>query len=749
MEKILKTSILAIIFAIGIYFFVGTEVNAVNKDINSISDFQDYLTNQSITGISTSGNTITLNNSVSIGGDTLNFKNGEYILDLNGKALTTTGYAQIVVDGATLTIKDTVGTGSTTLGIYVKENSTLNIINGKFQESISNEGTLNIQNGIFTTILFNMKNLIIENGNFACVNQSGTATIKGGTFTAFSGSPSYTTEALYVAATAKLTTKLEGGTFTTTDPNCVAITMETTLFGNQDDIYSMISDEYLVNFDGPINYLRKSEDNENYYSTYKNTVTITKNEYLGEFRKISTDGNWTVTSFKPNDAESAEFLLTAIANDCIDTTKYEVSAGCADWQNADVTKIIVHLTNKATGEHQSHILNVTYNIPNAMTIQKIAEVLTRMKYYESHEDMSVKSAYMLDDLYLINYLYANSKGFDADGGSGKALNFAKDLINAINGSNISFKFDPRAGENTQTGLYEFAMGQAIVYYNGIACTSKNAAVTVNHVIYIPDTTEQTTEAYEAAVLKRIQDYLGISTGISVEFGGTLESLNYQEERYGDLPGGGWGSIGMVDVTYNENELIDDNASDGNYYNITINGETYRFAVLTKEESKLEVPKYVGSDILSNISVSSDDTTIPLDTALTVNEVSNKEIENAIGTSVYAAYDISLYSGFKKASVTSLDNGKFIVSVPVPENLKDKEIIVYYITSKGEKEIHNATVENGIASFETDHFSTYILAESSKDNTPKTGIKNNTIIAISTLGMIATVAVVVIKKARCF
>ena len=47
---------------------------------------------------------------------------------------------------------------------------------------------------------------------------------------------------------------------------------------------------------------------------------------------------------------------------------------------------------------------------------------------------------------------------------------------------------------------------------------------------------------------------------------------------------------------------------------------------------------------------------------------------------------------------------------MPENLKGKEITVYYINSKGEKEEHIATVKDGYATFETDHFSTYVLAE---------------------------------------
>ena len=67
-----------------------------------------------------------------------------------------------------------------------------------------------------------------------------------------------------------------------------------------------------------------------------------------------------------------------------------------------------------------------------------------------------------------------------------------------------------------------------------------------------------------------------------------------------------------------------------------------------------------------------------------------EIKKALGTSVYAAYDISLYSNAKQTKITRLENSKFEVSIPIPENLKDKDITVYYITDAGDKEEHTAS-----------------------------------------------------------
>jgi len=182
------------------------------------------------------------------------------------------------------------------------------------------------------------------------------------------------------------------------------------------------------------------------------------------------------------------------------------------------------------------------------------------------------------------------------------------------------------------------------------------------------------------------------------YGGTLQSITEAAEYY-----------------WNKSEFFDETTSGTNYYNLTINGKTYKFVICKKDASELETPKYVGTDVISNISITSDVTTIPLDTAVMVEKVENDTIEAALGTSIYAAYDITLYSNAKQAKIESIEGGMFRVSVPVPENLKDiKNITVYYINSKGEKEEHIATVTDGVATFETDHFSTYVLAEKIKE-----------------------------------
>ena len=128
------------------------------------------------------------------------------------------------------------------------------------------------------------------------------------------------------------------------------------------------------------------------------------------------------------------------------------------------------------------------------------------------------------------------------------------------------------------------------------------------------------------------------------------------------------------------------------------------------DAQLVEPTYVGLDLSSKIEITSEDSSIPLDTSLTVKNVNDSSIKDKIGTENYKSYDISLYSDAKGAKIEKLENGKFTVKIPVPTELNGKELVVYYITTTGEKEEHEVTIKDGYAVFTTDHFSTYTLAE---------------------------------------
>ena len=107
------------------------------------------------------------------------------------------------------------------------------------------------------------------------------------------------------------------------------------------------------------------------------------------------------------------------------------------------------------------------------------------------------------------------------------------------------------------------------------------------------------------------------------------------------------------------------------------------------------------------------------------------------------------------------NGKVKISIPIPSDYNKDRLEVYRIADNGEKIKYEITIEGDYATFETDHFSTYVLAEREEqqeqttnndqtsnehklDETPKTG--NTSVIGIIiAVAVISLAGVVIIKK----
>lgn len=169
------------------------------------------------------------------------------------------------------------------------------------------------------------------------------------------------------------------------------------------------------------------------------------------------------------------------------------------------------------------------------------------------------------------------------------------------------------------------------------------------------------------------------------------------------------------------------------------------------------------DETTNIRVETNTTVLPVNTKLVVNELKEgksyetaTEVLSDLADKMYV-YDITLQS----EGVEVQPNGKVKVSIPVPNDLDINKLVVYRINDDRTKTEYAVTVENGYATFETDHFSTYVLAEEKtaqgitgeinnettnetiaegeKDETPKTGI--DTKLNINNIGLITLVAII--------
>ena len=67
----------------------------------------------------------------------------------------------------------------------------------------------------------------------------------------------------------------------------------------------------------------------------------------------------------------------------------------------------------------------------------------------------------------------------------------------------------------------------------------------------------------------------------------------------------------------------------------------------------------------------------------------------------------------------LEDGSFEVRIPLSEKLKGKDLVAYYVDDNGNKEEHEVTIKDGYAVFNTNHFSTYTLAEKPAEKPDKT------------------------------
>lgn len=185
-------------------------------------------------------------------------------------------------------------------------------------------------------------------------------------------------------------------------------------------------------------------------------------------------------------------------------------------------------------------------------------------------------------------------------------------------------------------------------------------------------------------------------------------------------------------------------------------------VIVRKEKVTEPVKL--EETTTKIKLEADTTVIPANTVLNTKEVKEEKVLNTVKESLkdiatkYMVYDINLLSNGVKIQ----PNGKVKISIPVPTEYNKANLVIYRVADNGDKTEYAVTVNGDIATFETDHFSTYVLAEKEikqntgntettqtkpvtevrkKDDTPKTGTTASIyfmipIAVISAIGIIA-------------
>lgn len=134
------------------------------------------------------------------------------------------------------------------------------------------------------------------------------------------------------------------------------------------------------------------------------------------------------------------------------------------------------------------------------------------------------------------------------------------------------------------------------------------------------------------------------------------------------------------------------------------------------------------DVATDIRISTNDEIVPLGTVFKIEEIKNGNSYNKVKTILKEGTKFKVYDIKLKLDESYIQpKGKIKMSIPIPTNFDKSKLIVYRIEEDGTKVEYKVKIEDEYATFETDHFSTYVLAEENSnitDTENNLGVNNN-------------------------
>lgn len=145
----------------------------------------------------------------------------------------------------------------------------------------------------------------------------------------------------------------------------------------------------------------------------------------------------------------------------------------------------------------------------------------------------------------------------------------------------------------------------------------------------------------------------------------------------------------------------------NGYTIMLNDEKLAYIVLKKE-----ITNVVEEDTTTGIKLETDTKIVPENTVLETKKVTESKTIQIVEESIkevstkFVTYDITL----KSEGVAIQPNGKVKIKIPIPNGYDKTKLLVYRISEDGTKTKYDIKIEENYVIIETDHFSTYVIAE---------------------------------------
>ena len=462
------------------------------------------------------------------------------------------------------------------------------------------------------------------------------------------------------------------------------------------------------------------EDNK-MLADYNITSEVKPNSHtwisLREFDE--TAKKYTSKSIKPETEDNAYIILTdLLAKDGI-TPIFNAEQNFTKFEGYDDKYYYTNIT-------------VTYNYDN--NIKTVVDKLTK----NIPEDQDI---FKMKDFEIVNF-WVNG---------GKQFYYSSELMSCMNNKN--FEFNELMGDTTP--FASMTAGPVTLKYDGTIYYARYMlGVEAEHVLYVPTNTAKAD--YLKVMQERVDNYIGKGKAVISDCG-TVEQ-------------------DTTEYPIDPQNPIFEKSSDGHIYKMIIGEKSFYFVIKADTES-MYTPTFISSDVATDVAISANSGTLPLDTLIRVNEITGgdqyEKIMKILALENGEIYDLKLFSQALEKNITKLEDGSFEVRIPLSEKLKGKDLVAYYVDDNGNKEEHEVTIKDGYAVFNTNHFSTYTLAEkpaetpdetpietpdntpkgddntnneNEKDDTPKTGTG---ILAIeSILGIFAVVlasAVIIAKR----
>ncbi|MGN0436847.1 MAG: LPXTG cell wall anchor domain-containing protein [Wujia sp.] len=614
--------------------------------------------------------------------------------------------AALIIKDCEVTITGDAFVGGYDLDSTIKPAILVKAESGNAALNIDDNAGIQIQGAIKTEATSNEINVTINNGSYSCdtscsefeLGAGTTMKIYDGDFSAWSDTiDSSDVPLINLAEGAAL--EIYGGAFW--------YDADKPLFGDLSGATLVVNGGRFKNFD-PTDYLGENyEVADNQYDTHTE-YEVRSSIRSDAFKKmLSSDGKLVINSaITPNDWAEA-FILGSAAVEKYSTDQIDIYANPADYEAGTFD---LYYNDFNTGVTEVHRVQAVYtgSLDNKVIVkaQALAEGLPLN---------NGNAFFRVKDLEVINMWVS---GFNPEAENTyfleKMVNYSGELKQYLGNSNFDFSV-VYGGAGYDTDLYIGFLGDSVISSNGSICAIPSPWIEtqVQHVIYVPDGTATTKEALIAAAQKRINDYLGDSTKVVLSYGGAFNTLIAPEAyRRSDDP------AASSNVSYRQ-EMLDtlEITAPDNYFVATVNGHQFKLLIIP-DSSKMITPSYKTVDYASNVTITSDAAEIPLDTSIRASKLTSGNTYNGIieklGVDENVTFDLKLYSYSNDKYISSLSDDKFKVSIPIPDTLKGKDLVAYYVDADGKITKYPVKIVGNNAEFETNHFSIYTVAEGTAD-----------------------------------